>query len=78
MPKVFEGVVVSLKMQKTAVVLMTRTTHHPVYKKITKKNKKIKADTSSFEVVVGDKVRITETRPFSKEKHFKILEVIKK
>jgi small subunit ribosomal protein S17 len=78
MPKVFEGVVVSLKMQKTAVVLVTRATKHPIYKKIIKKDKRIKADSSSFDVELGQKVRIGEVRPFSKEKHFKILEVLKK
>jgi len=78
MSKIFEGVVVSLKMQKTAVVLVTRVIPHPIYKKLIKKDRKIKADTSSFELGVGDRVRIGETRPISKLKHFKILEVLKK
>lgn len=78
MPKILEGVVVSLKMQKTAVVQVTRVAPHPIYKKLIKKDKKIKADTSSFELAVGDRVRMFETRPISKLKHFKILEVIKK
>lgn len=78
MQKVFEGVVVSLKMKKSAVVLVTRVAPHPIYKKLIKKDKKIKADISSFDLVVGDRVRIGETRPLSKLKHFKILEVLRK
>jgi len=78
MSKVFEGVVVSLKMQKTAVVQVARVTSHPIYKKLIKKDRKIKADTSSFDLAVGDRVRIGKTRPLSKLKHFKILEVLKK
>jgi len=78
MVKVLEGVIVSLKMQKTAVVKTTQVTSHPIYKKLIKKDTKVKADTSSFDLAVGDRVRIGETRPLSKLKHFKILEVLKK
>lgn len=77
MKKVFEGIVVSAKTQKTAVVEVTRRVPHKLYKKLIKKSRKIKADTGNLIVSVSDKVRIQETRPISKEKHFKITEVIK-
>ncbi len=78
MQKITEGIIVSLKMQNTAVVLITQRKVSPLYKKIIKKDKKIKADIVNHKVVVGDRVRIVQTRPVSKDKHFKILEVIKK
>lgn len=77
MKKIFNGVVVSLKMQKTALVNVVRMYPHPVYKKLIKKDHKIKADISSFSPIVGDRVKIIETKPKSKTKHFKIMEVIK-
>ena len=75
--KKFDGVIISLKMQKTAVVKVPRRFVHPLYKKILKKSKKIKADTAGISLKVGDKVRIGETRPMSKEKNFKVLEILK-
>lgn len=74
--KTFEGVVVSAKMLKTAVVEVTRKTSHPLYKKLLKRSKKYKVDTSGFEVAVGDWVSLRKTRPISKEKHFKIHEIL--
>jgi small subunit ribosomal protein S17 len=78
MSKILEGVVVSLKMQKTAVVEVTRVVPHPMYKKLIKKDKRIKADTSDFKLAVGDSVKIHETKPISKQKAFRILEVLPK
>ena len=78
MQKVFEGIIVSLKMQNTAVVKVTRRFVHPLYKKVLKKSKKIKADTAGIPLNIGDKVRIGEVRPLSKEKNFKVVEVLKK
>ena len=78
MRKILEGVVVSLKMQKTAVVQVARVAPHPIYKKLIKRDKKIKADTSSFDLSIGDRLKIGQTRPLSAQKHFKILEVLKK
>lgn len=77
MKKTLEGIVVSNKMVKTVVIEVTSKVSHPIYKKITKIDKKIKADTGSFSLKVGDRVRIIETKPISKDKHFKIMEVIK-
>ncbi len=78
MKKILEGIVVSIGMSKTAIVRITIAREHSIYKKLVKKDKKIKADTSNLSVSLGDKVRIEETRPISKDKHFKILEVLKK
>lgn len=78
MPKVLEGVVVSTKMVNTAVVLLTRKSPHPLYKKLIKKDRRIKVDTGGAKISAGDKIKIVEVRPISKTKHFRILEVIKK
>jgi small subunit ribosomal protein S17 len=77
MKKTLEGVVVSIKMQKTAVVKVTRKYPHPLYKKLIKVDSKVSADIANFTPVVGDRVKIGEAKPISKTKHFKILEVIK-
>ncbi len=77
MQKIFEGTIVSLKMNKTAVVEVVRKKPHPLYKKLLKRSKKYKTDTGSLEIKIGDKVRIAQTRPISKEKHFRIIEIIK-
>lgn len=75
--QIIEGVVVSNKMQKTAVVEVVRKLSHPLYKKLLKKSKRYKVDTSGFSVSVGDRVEIIHTLPISKDKHFKILRLIK-
>ncbi len=77
MKKILDGVIVSVKMRKTAVVSVTRRFPHPLYKKLIKKDNKINADISTFSPIVGDRVKIVETKPISKTKHFKIMEVIK-
>lgn len=75
--KIFEGVVVSTKMNKTIVVEITRRTPHPLYKKLIKRSSKFNVDNTGFEnVEVGNKVKIVETRPISKNKYFKILSLI--
>jgi len=74
MSKILQGKVISVKMNKTAVVEVTRHTSHPLYKKILKRTKKYKADTGTMTVSVGDIVQISETRPVAKDKHFKIME----
>jgi len=78
MSKILEGVIVSLKMQKTAVVRVSRVTAHPVYKRLIKKDRRMKADTSDLKLAVGDRVKIHETKPISKQKTFKITEVMPK
>lgn len=78
MKKTFDGIVVLVKMQNTAVVEIVRKTPHPMYKKLLKSSKKYKADFQGIEVSTGDTVRIVETKPLSKDKHFKIEKVLKK
>lgn len=77
MKKTFIGKIISLKMNKTAVVEVGRRQAHPLYKKLLRRSSKIKADTADLTLIVGQKVKITETKPISKEKFFIITEVIK-
>jgi small subunit ribosomal protein S17 len=72
------GVVVSDKMQKTIVVKVTYTVQHPRYKRMIKKYKKFKVHDEKNLAHVGDLVRIQETRPLSKDKYFRLVEIIKK
>jgi small subunit ribosomal protein S17 len=71
--KVLSGVVVSDKMDKTVVVKVSRFVKHPVYGKFLNKSKKYKAHDPENAYKVGDKVDIEETRPISKDKHFKVI-----
>ena len=71
--KMLQGTVVSDKMDKTAVVSVTRFVMHPKYKKYVKISKKYKAHDPENKAKIGDKVMIKETRPISKDKHFKIV-----
>ena len=66
------GVVVSVKMDKTAVVSVERRRPHPLYRKIVRTTKRYKAHDPRNEAVLGDVVRIEETRPISKDKHWRI------
>lgn len=72
--KTLVGRVVSTKMQKTVVVEVETAKSHPLYKKIIKKRKRFKVHNESLKLKVGDKVKIVQTRPISKEKHFKVIE----
>ena len=73
----FTGKVVSTKMHKTIVVEIKREKPHPIYKKIVRSVKRFKVHNEHTDVKVGDTVRIVATRPISKEKHFKVMEVVK-
>jgi small subunit ribosomal protein S17 len=77
MKKIFEGVIVSTKMKKTVVVRITRQTPHPLYKKLIKRDRGLKADIGTFAPKDGDRVKIEEIKPMSKTKNFRIVEVIK-
>ena len=77
MKKTLEGIIISVKMRKTAVVKITRKFPHPLYKKLIKRDSNLNVDTGTFAPIVGDRVKIVETKPISKTKNFKILEVIK-
>ena len=76
--KIRVGKVVSDKMDKTVVVAVERTTHHPLYGKIIRKTNKYKAHDAENRCKIGDKVKIMETRPLSKEKNWRVVEIIEK
>jgi small subunit ribosomal protein S17 len=76
--KVRQGIVTSDKMQKTIVVTVTNLIRHPLYGKIVKQTKKFKAHDEVGEAHVGDTVEITETRPLSKEKNWRLLRVVQR
>jgi small subunit ribosomal protein S17 len=78
MAKVFTGKVVSTSMQKTVVVEVTRLQPHPLYKKLLKRSKNYKVDPADHQVTVGQRVKIGETKQISKDKYFKILEILAK
>lgn len=73
MAKIFSGTVVSDKMKDTCVVLVERYEKHSKYGKFIKRRKKFKAHDAGNTAKVGDKVQITETRPVSKTKRFKLI-----
>ncbi len=72
------GKVVSNKMDKTIVVAIEDNVKHPLYGKIIKTTKKFKAHDEKNECNVGDKVKIMETRPISKDKNWRLVEIIEK
>ncbi|MDE6494338.1 MAG: 30S ribosomal protein S17 [Bacteroidales bacterium] len=72
------GVVVSNKMQKTITVLVERKTKHPIYGKFVKKSTKFKAHDEKNDCNIGDTVRIMETRPLSKDKCWRLVEIIER
>ncbi|MFH0979630.1 MAG: 30S ribosomal protein S17 [Candidatus Roizmanbacteria bacterium] len=74
MKKTLVGEVVSTKMQKTVVVNVERKFTHSKYRKVIIRHKKYKAHNEELELKVGDIVKIVETRPISKDKHFKVIE----
>lgn len=70
------GVVVSDKMQKTVVVEIERRVPHPVYGKMVTRTKRVKAHDEENTAKTGDRVRIAETRPLSKDKRWRVLEIV--
>lgn len=76
--KVREGLVVSDKMDKTAVVSIVRLKRHPLYGRVQRVTKRIKAHDENNECHVGDRVRIMETRPLSKDKNWRILQILER
>lgn len=76
--KVREGIVVSDKMDKTIVVLEETYMLHPLYKKRMKKSIKYKAHDENNACKAGDKVRIMETKPLSKDKRWRLVEILEK
>ena len=76
--KVREGIVVSDKMDKTVVIAIKDKAKHPLYKKTINKTKKLKAHDENNECGIGDTVRIVETRKLSKDKNWRVAEIIEK
>ena len=76
--KALVGVVTSDKMDKTVVVTVQRVTRHPLYGKVIKLNRKYKAHDEENAARVGDRVRIRECRPISKDKKFFVEEVLER
>jgi small subunit ribosomal protein S17 len=76
--KVRTGTVVSDKMEKTVVVAIERRVKHPVYGKMMTRTKKLKAHDEENSAKLGDTVRIMETRPLSKDKRFRVVEIVER
>ena len=76
--RILEGIVTSAKMEKTIVVKVKRIATHPLYGKKSTSHKKFKAHDQDNQAKEGDLVRIVESRPYSREKRFKLLEIIAK
>ncbi|MBQ0092412.1 MAG: 30S ribosomal protein S17 [Clostridiales bacterium] len=72
------GIVVSDKMEKTIVVAIRDNVKHPLYKKILKRTLRLKAHDENNEAHIGDTVEIMETRPLSKDKNWRLVEIIEK
>jgi len=76
--KIIVGTVVSNRMEKTAVVQVQRRFAHPVFKKYVSKRVKYKVHDEKNDLNIGDTVRIVETRPLSKDKRWKLLDVVER
>ena len=76
--KTLIGIVESNKMDKTIVVKVETAVRHPIYKKIVKRTYKLKAHDEETVCQIGDKVKVMETRPLSKDKRWRLVEVMEK
>jgi small subunit ribosomal protein S17 len=76
--KIRQGIVVSDKMDKTVVVRVERLTKHPRYKKVIRRAKNFKAHDETNQCHIGDLVEIVETRPLSKDKRWRVTEILRK
>jgi len=72
------GQVVSDKMDKTVVVAVARVVRHPFYRKVLRRITTLKAHDEKNECKVGDRVRLIETRPISKDKHWRVVEIVER
>ena len=72
------GRVISDKMDKTIVISIETSVKHPLYKKIIKRTSRLKVHDENNECTVGDRVRVMETRPLSKEKRWRLVEIVEK
>ena len=78
MRKTRVGIVSSDKMDKTITVKVETNVKHPLYGKVVKQTKKLKAHDDNNECRIGDRVRVMETRPLSKDKRWRLVEIIEK
>ena len=78
MRKTAIGRVVSDKMDKTIVVLIEDSVKHPLYGKVVKRSRKLKAHDENSEARIGDRVKVMETRPLSKDKRYRLVEIVEK
>lgn len=78
MRKTTVGRVVSDKMDKTIVLTIEDSVKHPLYKKVIKRTVRLKAHDENNECRVGDRVRVMETRPLSKDKRWRVVEIVEK
>lgn len=76
--KVRIGTVVSNKMQKTVTVCIERLVEHPLYRRVVRKRKKVLAHDENNQCQIGDIVRIVETRPLSRRKRWRVVEIVKR
>ncbi len=76
--KVREGTVVSVAMEKTAVVSVVERVRHPRYAKTVQRTKRVHAHDEANDLKVGDRVRVAETRPVSKTKRWRVVEVLER
>lgn len=76
--KTLTGIVISDKMDKTVVVRVERLVRHPIYQKTVKRRKKFKAHDETNQCGVGDKVLIIESRPLSRDKRWRVKEILAK
>ena len=76
--KIRIGKVVSDKMDKTIVVAIEDRVEHPLYGKVVKRTYKLKAHDENNECVIGDRVKVMETRPLSKDKRWRLVQVVEK
>ena len=76
--KVLIGTVKSNKMDKTIVVSVETSVKHPIYGKVVKRTYKLKAHDEENECQIGDKVKVMETRPLSKDKRWRLVEIVEK
>jgi small subunit ribosomal protein S17 len=76
--KVLQGIIVSNKMEKTAVALVERTVQHTLYKRTVKRTKKYKIHDEQNVCQIGDQVRLIECKPISKDKCWRLLDVVRK
>ncbi len=73
MQKTLKGKIISIKMNETVIVEVTRRVPHPLYKKLMQRSKKFKADSKGLTLAIGEEVSIVSIKPMSKDKYFRVV-----